>query len=772
MNREQLLLQLKLKAAARRRAERSRNQDPTTFNDVLDATGDAARAFNTGLVRPFDPTGDARQFISELPVVGNAVLAPGQSNTNLAGEDRSSVFDSAGALAGEAASFATAGAVALGSRIGQAGLRLLSRVPKVGATISKAAGDAVKFAKSNPKTALATESAAGGAAGAAGAASDQATENGDLSDGQRFAARLASELTAGIATAAAPGVLVNSGRRAAEGISTTLLPFTERGGFPRAAKPTQQRAADPAASAELSRNAPEGVTPARATGDPGLMAQEARILADNPELNLQVTRDLQGAQQRVETQFREQFGRAPTPKEREVALINLGAAPGARVEAGATDDMIQAAADSFRSAYQGARGVELDVSDLGVNLKQAIDDPELIAGNEQRRQAAAFLQNQLKNLSKNRLSENLTLGSGDLLDLRSLVRSRIRSLSTTGDTGPQVRSVLSNAERVLTDTLEGQLSDDALATLRAADRQFRKFKIIEDAALRSGEETLTPGQVSSSIRRNARSGSEFARGGDRELRQAALAQRSTEEVLGNPDAASRMVRDLAPDQLQPIKADFTQTLFRRANQVDSQTGEQILAGGRLKALLDDNAEVARNLGFSGDEISRMDTIADELITIQRKSPQAVDDLFIDGPATVMELVAAITGSKSGQRIAGGGLGSSLVLAQFMSNRARNTLADLTRSESDRIMKRAVTDKELFSALLTAETASDAVKRQAARKVGGFLLAIGNDEIRGEEQPSEAAPNSSNAGRNFPPQQAPTPGLLSVPQSPQPTGLLQ
>jgi hypothetical protein len=117
--------------------------------------------------------------------------------------------------------------------------------------------------------------------------------------------------------------------------------------------------------------------------------------------------------------------------------------------------------------------------------------------------------------------------------------------------------------------------------------------------------------------------------------------------------------------------------------------------------------------------------------LEQKPPAAVDQLFEDGPASIMQLAAALVGAKQGQAIAGKGMGSSLVMAQYMSNRARRILAGLTSNEAERLMKEAATDPVLYRAMLT-KNLSGGNARQDAAYLESWLLASAMDKA-GDQQ---------------------------------------
>jgi hypothetical protein len=127
----------------------------------------------------------------------------------------------------------------------------------------------------------------------------------------------------------------------------------------------------------------------------------------------------------------------------------------------------------------------------------------------------------------------------------------------------------------------------------------------------------------------------------------------------------------------------------------------------------ENRDVMRAIGMSEQDIGRTQRMAREISIIEQKPPAAVAQLFEDGPANVMQLAAALIGAKQGQAIAGRGMGSSLVLAQFMSNRARRVLASMTSDQAARLMKDAATDPELYRAMLTRSVSTPTARQQAA-----------------------------------------------------------
>ena len=322
-----------------------------------------------------------------------------------------------------------------------------------------------------------------------------------------------------------------------------------------------------------------------------------------------------------------------------------------------------------------------------------------------------------------------------LLDLRSAIRDERRLQTSRGR--DERADLLGSAEAVLTKRIQEGLPEGAVDILNQADSQYRKYKVIERAIFDAADSNLTPEDISRAIQQgNLTTDSRYARGADettQELRGMAMSGRSTEEVLGDPQRAKLFVRGVEGEDLRAVHADFTDTLFNRAMSAEAtDSGQGFLSGEKLLRDLSENAEVMKSLGMSDKQIANLRYIGENILAMGKKPPEAVNNLFEDGPASILQLVAAISGAKSGQRMAGQGMGSSLVLAQFMSNKARSTLASLTSNEAERLMKDAVTDPELYKALLTRKLESQAAMRERAAYLESWLLASAFDKASNEE----------------------------------------
>jgi len=649
-------------------------------------------------------------------------------------EGLSGMVSEAGAFSGNPQSIpGTAGeyvGMALPMAMGAASLgSVLPRGANIG-PVQTFLDNIAKTAFSSPRTYLASEGM--GAAGA-GAMAGVARQAGAGQGGQ-FTAELVGSLAGGLPT------MVQSGMRGVgQGLTASLAPMTNEGGMIRAARQTQQRAGGQEAAVAASNtleSIPGGVTPAQWIGDERLMAQEARMLADNPEMANIVRADLQGARIAAQESLLDSFGKPRTRQDWERSVLERVAPPGTKITPAMTDEMLDEAYQAFTPLYDKAKGVPVNVSGLDAQIATSSRDPEIIATDAERGAVGGWLGNQFTAIQRRVL--NGQAQSDDLIELRSRVRDERRSQTKRGNM--ERADLLGSAEAVITKSLEEQLPEEAVNIIRAADSQYRKYKVVENAIFSAGDSALTPQQLSDSIRSGGlTTTSSYARGTDpvvQELRIAALGGRSTQEVLGDPRRAQLFVRGLDDESKKAVQADFVGVLYNRAKDRATDAtdaGVALISGQRLMQDIAENKNVMSALGMSPGEIGRVETIAREITKLERRAPAAVASLFEDGPASIIELVFTLFGAKSGQRLAGNGLGSSMVLAQYMSNKARGTLSNITADEATRLMNDAVRDPKLYRAILTKDIVDPRRNREAAQYLESWLLASAADKALAEEE---------------------------------------
>ena len=148
------------------------------------------------------------------------------------------------------------------------------------------------------------------------------------------------------------------------------------------------------------------------------------------------------------------------------------------------------------------------------------------------------------------------------------------------------------------------------------------------------------------------------------------------------------------------------------------------------------------------------------------------NLFDDGPATIMELLAAVIGAKQGSNIAStANIGQSLVLAQFFSNRARGILARLTRTKQHSFCDAAI-DPKLYQELLRKQVTSPRQGRERARYVESYILTAPDafyEELTSRHSPAEeeVEVTGSCSGRAPAPQTRGNPMLETPAEAPAP-----
>lgn len=514
----------------------------------------------------------------------------------------------------------------------------------------------------------------------------------------------------------------------------------------RAARVLQSNSEDPAAAAEAALNGPEGVSPARRTGDERLLSVERRVLDDNPRMDREFREDLEAAAERAQGELADLYATPRGRQDWELALMQRVAADPEKVAPGTTSEMLDQAYSTFNAAYEPAKGFPIlpylmrttRSTTLKTMLENVPETNRVDASEETRARVARSLKSlysgftrRLKNTDDGPLAM-----SDDYLSLRSKIRDAGREAARAGD---RDRAALYRiAADKVTDVLKTQLPDDALSALRSADQKYAHYKVVEDAVYRAGDKPFSPDHLLSALKQSGTSKGAYARGAKGEMRALAQSGRDVNQLLNNPALAAKTVEGLGEPQKKAIRDDFVRTLMQKAHRTDDE-GVERLSGPRFQAELTKYLRTARALGMGDDEIARLRRIASEISKIQRKSPEAVKELIEDGPTSVMQLLATLIGVHSGHRLGKGLQASTMVLSGFMAKRARAILDTLTRDKAVDILIEAHKDPKLYSALLTRVTDPASKKREAARLLNSYLIGLGTEEAvdKGDEGRAEA-----------------------------------
>lgn len=558
--------------------------------------------------------------------------------------------------------------------------------------------------------------------------------------------QMLATLAGGIAGGFTPQGVTNLSRRAATGIQNVA--DSAFSGELRAARALQDAAADPEAAARAALDAPEGVLPARAADEPNVRAMESKTLAEDPAAAQRAARDLEAAESGTIRELSEGFGPTTNKEAWQQEVIARSAPDDVEIRIGQPDEMLDDAFNGFTRAYDDVADIPISTQNLqveggNVSLREMFGEATaqkgIIADDKWRTGVQKFLDGLLDDLNAAGTpvgpadSGVAQVSSQDLLTLRSQIRAQQRARAQAGTRNPRAAAeadMLGAANRAVTDVLESQLDDASATALRATDARYRDYLTTQDAILRSGDKGLTPEALRASLK-SRETASNVARGRTGELGRLAEQGRDVARTLGDPQAAARITRNMTPEQLQAAKADYNRALVDKATPTDGT-----LRGKKYLEQLDQNTDTLTAAGFSQAEIDQMRTVGRQLQMIQSRSPGAVQALLEDDVGNIMRLAGAIAGSKAGSRIlkllgGAGGAGPSLIVSQFGSKSMQNTLTSLSVDRADAMIRAAMTDRELFAALMTHPTANIKAQADAARTIQAWLARTTSDETEDE-----------------------------------------
>jgi hypothetical protein len=173
-------------------------------------------------------------------------------------------------------------------------------------------------------------------------------------------------------------------------------------------------------------------------------------------------------------------------------------------------------------------------------------------------------------------------------------------------------------------------------------------------------------------------------------------------------------------------------LMREAKSGITDSGDTALSGRRIINLLGDTkTRAVLNEILSPDELRRVQRIAQELrkLEMARGALPNVDGVINDAPSQIISTIARVFAARQGAKLGHGATGASLQTASMFSSRAKKILGRLTNDRAERLIRDAMTDPELFKALLM-DSAKPAQAKQAERALMawfGGLAVDGEDE---------------------------------------------
>lgn len=616
----------------------------------------------------------------------------------------------------QALGLAAGGAEMLTGKAFTQGAKLMAGDLNGGSMLRKIGADLAQTVKNYPKLFFGAEASGGFGSGAA---MDAAQQAGAPPEAVPFAG-----IAGGLLGGAAPVGLVNFGRQAMNWSMRHVVPWFDDGEALAAAR-LQSLTHDPEGAAAKILKAPEGVTPGRASEDRNLMALESRIMEDDPNAAAEFAVTLDRARQIAQAELRDFSGNMRLPGEWERNVIEKVAAPGTVIKLGDPQTMLKQAKKSFAPVYKDFSGfpikphVETEAGDIPLDqiFKLSVADESILAADSERQAAAKILQDEFSRI-KPSVDKDPTIDSEKLLVVRQMLRDKISDLTAMRKRGAHVTArILSNAEAAITGIFKQQLPPEAMQSLSQIDEQYNTYRIVEQAVITAGDQKLSATAVAKAIR-------QLSPRGAQDLRKAARAGRNIDSVLDDPRSAKLMVQGQPGNVRKQIQSDFFHSAWERSVTKDLSDGAgPLVSGERYLQHLVKYKDTAKALGIPPDEYNRAMEVAKTIKMMEAKSPAALRQTLEEGPATFMQLMATLVGAKWGTHLSkigpGGGMGSSLVMSQFMSQRARRLLATRFRDDASDLLIAATKDRKLYAALLTKTTAKAAEQDKAARVIAAW-----------------------------------------------------
>ncbi len=637
------------------------------------------------------------------------------------------------------------------------------RVARVAQIFKFLGEDIAKYALEHPIQFAAGEIVGSAAAGYTLRELDEA----GASTGEQLLASTVVGVVGGVTPTAVPAI----GRRAYRWGMMNIFPGSKTGGRMRAAQQTQNRAEDiDAAVAKLDEflgdmpeggwpedfipeGWPEGVTPAQLLGEQRLMAQQRRMLEDNPNMDRQVRQDLEAAIARTQKELKGLFATARGQADWELAIVERIAPPGHVVVPGTTTEMVDGIYKAFAPLYAEIKGFPVRMrliptgsSNRRTTLAKMMDNVpntnRVMAGDAERAKVARWLNNQMTRLRRKVTTDSSGgdyVDSADLLNMRSKIRTETRRQTRLGHS--EEADLLRIAEERVNQLLHNQLPPDLLASLKQTDQWYRNFKLVDSTLERSLDRSLTPNALLGELRRTASGRGRFARSDTvTDLRSLANSGLRIDSMLDDPRKVARTVQDMNPEDLADMQSQFVESMFRRSIAPElQQAGDRVIevtSGSLLQANLAKYDRTARALGLTSAATQRLDSIARLLSRMERASPAAVDRLFEDGPSSIAELMVTLFSvhhAASLSRKANVGMGGGFVLAQWFSNRARRILTKFTHDEAQKVMEDAVNSPTLYRALMVEPTDPAPLQDAAAQALNAWLVAQGRATVENVEE---------------------------------------
>jgi hypothetical protein len=182
-------------------------------------------------------------------------------------------------------------------------------------------------------------------------------------------------------------------------------------------------------------------------------------------------------------------------------------------------------------------------------------------------------------------------------------------------------------------------------------------------------------------------------------------------------------RDATGAAVDGLKGAFLDDLIGNALLPVTAEGVRPVSGGNLVSRLQDSTTrgaLARI--FTPEELSRMDRLATAFQGLQgAREAGTLNAVMEDAPNTAVEMVMRVIAARQGAGM-GGGM-ASLQTAQMASSRMQKLLMRLTNDRAQQLLRDAVTDRDLFTALMMKQITPSA-QRRVENRLTEWMLGAG------------------------------------------------
>ena len=221
-------------------------------------------------------------------------------------------------------------------------------------------------------------------------------------------------------------------------------------------------------------------------------------------------------------------------------------------------------------------------------------------------------------------------------------------------------------------------------------------------------------------------------------------------------------KDTSGQALLGLRGAFVDDLFTRARSVTTE-GEVFRGSVIVDALKNPKQRGAFEAVLGADDLKRLEQIGKEFVALERTRGNlpSVGGVVGDIPNRILDTLARFGGAWFGRLF--GGLQESAL----MSARSRDFMRSLTRDRAEKLISRAVTDPELFAALMrgnrTVQQQDETTRRLQGWLAGPAGRDLFNDESNESQQGANAVKNIYNSVMNPESNIAATQNLINSPQ---------